>query len=190
MPIGSSPVFLLALLTLALLWDGSGFIKLSILCAVLHESGHFLAFWLLTKKPPQISCSPFGFQLEMDGVLLPSRSENLLLAAGPAANLLAAAAGWALVSRRASYLCYFFLCENLCMALFNLLPVRFLDGGRLAANLIGPHHPRLLGALSAASCGTAALLGGFALLRWGAGPLFLALFFAMTAALVAKASRS
>ena len=73
------------------------------------------------------------------------------------------------------------------MALFNLLPIRFLDGGRLAANLIGPLHPRLLGALSALGCLVISLLGGTALLLWGAGPLFLAVFFAMTAALCMKA---
>ncbi len=184
-----SPVFLLALLTLALLWDASGFIKLSLLCALLHEAGHFFVFWLLTKRPPRISCSLVGFHLEMDGVFLRPRSENLLLAAGPAANLLAAAAGWAFVCRRASYLGYFFLCENLCMALFNLLPVHFLDGGRLAANLIGPMRPRLLRALSALSCCIIALLGVAALVLWGAGPFFLAAFLAMTAALFAKASR-
>ena len=182
-----SPVFLLAVLTLALIWDASGFLKLSILCAVLHEAGHFVAFWLLTGRPPRILCSLTGLQIEMDGIPLCRGRENLLLAAGPAANLLCALAGWIQVSCRASYLGYFFLCENLCMALFNLLPIRFLDGGRLAANFIGPLHPRLLGALSALGCLVISLLGGTALLLWGAGPLFLAVFFAMTAALCMKA---
>ena len=180
-------VLLLALLTLALIWDTSGFIKLSILCALLHELGHILVFCLFTKRKPRIRCSVLGFSLEMDGVPLQTRRENLLLLAGPFANLLCALVTWLLICRRASYLRYFFLCENLCMALFNLLPVRFLDGGRLAENLIGPLHPRLLGTLSVISCLGVAMLGGAALFAGGADPLFLAIFFAMTAALCAKA---
>lgn len=185
-----APVPLLAALTLLLLWDATGFAKLSLLCAALHECGHILAFCALTGHFPRITCSFSGLAMEMDGVRLSLQKENLLLLAGPAANLLAALAAYLLIQHRASYLRYFFACENLCMALFNLLPIGFLDGGRLLSNCFGLMDGVLFRALTLCCCCFLAVFGGVLLRYCGAGFLLSLGFCLMVLALCAKSLRS
>lgn len=60
------------------------------------------------------------------------QKENLLLLAGPAANLLAALAAYLLIQHRASYLRYFFACENPVYGSFQPAAHR-LSGRRAAA---------------------------------------------------------
>ena len=181
-----APVLLLAALTLMLLWDRTGFIRLSIICALLHESGHIVSFFVLTGRMPRVSCSFSGLQIEMDGEHLSSAKENLLLISGPLANLLAAGVAGLLILSHASFGRYFFVCENLCLAVFNLLPIGFLDGGRLAANLLGAERVRFLHRLSALSGLAFAGFGFWLFFRQGASFFFLLFFCLLTFALILK----
>ena len=162
-----TPVPLLAGLTLLLAFDGTGLARLSLGCALLHEAGHVLAFWLLTRRLPRLSASFTGLALQLDGTALPPARENLLLLAGPTANLLAAGIALLLALHRAAYGRYFFAAENLCMAFFNLLPIGFLDGGRLLANCLGPQNQRFARAAGLLCCALLAAAAALLLQKSG-----------------------
>lgn len=103
--------------------------------AALHELGHLLVVRLLGARVRELRVSVFGAELMTSAARLsyPGRSRRVL--AGPAVNLLCAlvlggAHAWVAAG------------AHLSLCLFNLLPVRPLDGGRAlylaAAWLAGP----------------------------------------------------
>lgn len=119
------------------------------LCAaVAHELGHLAAIYALGGRVCRLRLTAAGAELRLEGTMSYGR-ELLCALAGPLVNLLlayaAAQAGWLV-----------FAGLNLALALFNLLPLSVLDGGR------------------ALSCAVAVLCGPEAaqcLLRWTDGML-------------------
>ncbi|WRS26250.1 site-2 protease family protein [Oscillospiraceae bacterium MB08-C2-2] len=119
-----------------------GFLLLYIAVPILiHECGHLLimAFW----KVPVEAVSLGLFSIDIQRSRQRSLSyggEILLHLAGPAVNLLAAAAlyAWAFPSLRVQFM----VAVNLVTGLFNLLPIGNLDGGQvmrlLTQRLWGP----------------------------------------------------
>lgn len=122
-------VFLSALILL--LWqDHTGGVRFALLSAVLHESGHILAAWWITGRFPALTISLTGISLRTSRFL--SAGELFLLAAaGPMSNFMACIALMMKLDHQASYWGYFLACSNLCMGLFNLIPLGPLDGKRM-----------------------------------------------------------
>jgi hypothetical protein len=85
------PLAVLFGLTVLLALDGSGLVQVGLGCAILHESGHALAYRALWGHWPELEVSPFGICLRLRGLPMTARQELLLAAAGPLANLLACA---------------------------------------------------------------------------------------------------
>lgn len=106
--------------------------------AAVHELGHWLTLRLLGAEITALRFSALGAVLETDSGGLSYGGELAAVLAGPAANLLAAAALAAPEGGRwmAAVGAHLVLC------LFNLLPIYPLDGGRalylLASWLAGP----------------------------------------------------
>lgn len=123
--------FLFAFLSFAFLFDSVGVIRCAVLAALLHEAGHLLAWLPVTRQRPQLSLSVGGLSLRMLPGSCGRIGETLILAAGPAANLLAAIIGLYLLTIQAKSAYYLFIGANLFMGAFNLMPFSFLDGGRL-----------------------------------------------------------
>lgn len=175
-----SPVPALAGLCLLLLADGAGFVRLSLLASLVHESGHILAYLLFLGQLPPLRLTLSGIGLRADGLPLSRWRETLLLAAGPAANFVCCGVLALLIGLRASWGRYFFLAANLCVGFYNLLPFGALDGARLLALWCPPGHwlPRLAGgfslALAAAGLGWSVWAGGMPLWLGAAGVLALA----------------
>lgn len=144
-----SPYLLLFVYTLLLAFDSTGVFRLGILCALLHECGHIAVFLLLEHRLPALEASLAGLCLSMRGVLLPPGRELLLAAAGPAVNLLLAAGMLAWMDGPAGYRYFglWFVCTNLLVGGFNLLPVPGLDGWRMAGCLRQLAQYRLHGRL-------------------------------------------
>ena len=123
--------------TLLLAADGTGVLRIGILCALMHESGHIAAYLALLRRFPTLELSLGGVCLSLRGVQLPPGRMLALAAAGPAVNLLLAAAvlAWMGGPGRCSYRGMWFAAVNLLVGGFNLLPLPMLDGGQIAASL-------------------------------------------------------
>lgn len=124
-------------LALLLAVDGTGLLRLSLLCALLHESGHVAVYLLLYRRLPRLKLSPAGICLRMRGVLLSPGRELCLAAAGPVVNLLCCAAallGMELTGYR--YRGCWFAAASLLLGTANLLPLPGLDGQRILAALL------------------------------------------------------
>ena len=124
-------------LALLLALDGTGLVRLSLLCALLHESGHVAVYLVLLHRLPRLKVSPTGICLSMRGVLLPSQKALLLAAAGPLMNLLCCASSifWMELAGY-SYRGYWFAAVNLLLGTVNLLPLPSLDGQRIVEALL------------------------------------------------------
>lgn len=130
------PFVLSACLLAVLFFDGTGILHCCVGAMLLHESGHLLAYRLLLHQTPVLRLRLGGAALQWAALRAAPWQEGCILAAGPLANLLAAG-GCALAVRYAArYLVYFFGGANLLLAAFNLLPMGFLDGGRLLELLL------------------------------------------------------
>ncbi len=128
-------VLLCAVLAAGLLWDPMGLLRMTLLCALVHESGHVLAYMLCLRALPPLSLDWGGITLS--GTQRFSREQELfVLVAGPAANFLMTALLFAQLWQRASYRLYFLAAVSLCTGLYNLLPFGVLDGARILQNLL------------------------------------------------------
>lgn len=125
------------------------------LAAAAHEAGHCLALFLTGAGWHRLRLGILGAVLEVEWGALSYGKELFCVLAGPGANLLCAAAvrgRWEVLAG-----------ANIVLCLFNLLPLRPLDGGRalylavcaLAGPGAGETAIRLASALSALMLGTA-----------------------------------
>lgn len=128
---GFRTLALCAALSVLLFFDRAHLLWYALLAAILHESGHLLCYLLWVHRLPALSFGFTGMWFHLEQNRLPRKKEALLLLAGPGANLAAALVIGAVMQQHAALWGYFFLGENLLIGLFNLLPVSFLDGGRL-----------------------------------------------------------
>ena len=94
--------------------------------AAVHELGHCLALRCLGTAWKSLRIGVFGAVLETNDSRLSYGGELICVLAGPAANLLCAAV-WAAVGRGRWDAA---AGANLVLCIFNLLPLRPLDGGR------------------------------------------------------------
>ena len=117
--------------------NGWRLLAVTLSAAALHELGHLLALYLLGGRVTGLRLSAFGAELATDAARLPYLREIGVVLAGPAVNL----ALGLLLARLGQYTASG---AHLSLCLFNLLPVRPLDGGRalclLASWLLGPER--------------------------------------------------
>ena len=127
------PVLLCGSLYFLLYFDASGFLRLGLLAAVLHELGHILVYCIQQRCLPVIEVTMTGFCMRMAGEKLSLRQRLVLAAAGPVVNF-ALAGVWAVrLAQAATIRGSAFWAANLLTGLFNLLPVPPLDGAQMAA---------------------------------------------------------
>lgn len=118
------------ILMLFILWnDRTGVSLLTLLAALLHEGGHFLAAWLMRIDMRAMRLNFLGARLEITGRMLSFGEEWLLCAAGPIASLLGAM--MAALFWKTSPAAEIFSCASLVLGVLNLLPIRSFDGGRM-----------------------------------------------------------
>lgn len=120
----------LACLCAGLLFDPVGFLRLTLLASVLHEAGHVIAYVICTKKTPPLKISVAGICLQ-NTCMLSNKQDFFVTLSGPLTNLILALCLHFYIQYKASYGLYFFMAINICVAIYNLLPVGALDGARL-----------------------------------------------------------
>ena len=160
--INVSPAFLL-LAAWLLYHDQQGIVFPALLACCLHEAGHVLVIRLVGGNIKQFNITVVGAELVLLHPLSYGR-ELLSAAAGPGMDLLLAAlirGHWPL-----------FTGLNLALAVFNLLPLGRLDGGRMLrcclSMALGPEGAdRAAQLLDRGLAGLMLLLGRWAALRGG-----------------------
>ena len=120
------PLLLCGALYVLLYFDASGFLRLGLLAAFLHEWGHIGVYLALFGQFPVIEVTLTGFCMRTRGREMPLWQTALLAAAGPAVNLVLAGLWMLRLEQRATIRASAFLA-------FNLLPIPPLDGAQLAA---------------------------------------------------------
>lgn len=80
------PVLLCGAVYLLLYFDASGFLRLGLLAAILHELGHILVYCIQQRHLPVIEVTMTGFCMHTAGERLSPRQRLVLAAAGPAVN--------------------------------------------------------------------------------------------------------
>lgn len=125
------PFLLCGGLYLLLWFDASGFLRIGLWAAFLHELGHILMYLGLFHHLPVIEVTAAGFCMRTRGHSLSPRQTLALAAAGPEMNALLALL-WALkMAQHATVRGSAFLAANLLTGAFNLLPVPPLDGAQM-----------------------------------------------------------
>lgn len=164
-----------ALLGLALLYylDREGIVGWALLGGLLHELGHWGAIRALGGRVVRLRLSCAGAELRLSSARpLPPWGLALAALAGPAVNLLLAWGSALLARHGAGERLYFFAGLNLGLALFNLLPAAWLDGGRALSCLLTQLGSQELGEWVTTLCSdvvAALLLGVGLLLLWESG---------------------
>ncbi|MGN0707142.1 MAG: site-2 protease family protein [Faecalibacterium sp.] len=129
------PLLMCGILYVLLFLDSSGFLRLGLLAAFLHETGHIAVYCLLRRRFPVIRVTMTGFCMATRGAELTAGQTFWLAAAGPGVNLVLAAFWAAKMAQRITVWGSAFLAANLLTGAFNLLPIPPLDGAQMLQSL-------------------------------------------------------
>ena len=127
------PLLLCGTLYVLLYFDASGFLRLGLLAAFLHEWGHIGVYLALFGQFPVIEVTLTGFCMRTRGREMTLWQTALLAAAGPAVNFVLAGLWILRLEQRATIRASAFLAANLLTGAFNLLPIPPLDGSKVLA---------------------------------------------------------
>lgn len=130
--------YFVAMLTLMLVVFRNVNILLCFLFCILHELGHLAAMSATGERARSVTLGYFGMRIECNTGIMPRRSEIIIAAAGPAVNLISAILCRMLGFDGAAQ-------TNLGLAVFNLLPVGVLDGGRILSAFVSERALRSVG---------------------------------------------
>ncbi len=119
----------LAVVTLFLLWDNSGFGCYALSAVFLHESGHLLALFAMKTAPRALSFSAEGICLLESTKPLSTPKQALVLVSGSGVNFLCCLCFLLMKSDTALQIAAL----HGVLGIFNLLPMNSLDGGKLLA---------------------------------------------------------
>lgn len=126
------PVLLCGVVYLLLYFDASGFLRLGLLAAVLHELGHIFVYCIQQKHLPVIEVTMTGFVCTQQERGSPAPAARACRRRACGQFLLAGV--WALrLSQTTTIRGSAFWAANLLTGLFNLLPIPPLDGAQIAA---------------------------------------------------------
>ena len=122
----STVIFLLIISLTGVGYEGI----ITLICALVHELGHYFAARICRATPTRIVIYPFGADMALPSGLRSYRSDIFIALSGPVLNLILFFLGIVLS------LSDFFIACNLALALINLMPIKGLDGGTVLINLL------------------------------------------------------
>ena len=136
------PVLLCGVLYVLLYFDASGFLRLGLAAAFLHEWGHIAVYCFLRRRFPRMDVTMTGFCMRTRGEDFTPAETLALAAAGPLVNVLLAAVWMVRLAQHATIRGSAFLAANLLTGAFNLLPIPPLDGAQMAQSLWIMHRAK------------------------------------------------
>lgn len=137
----------LAVIALLGLSESSACIYMSLASCILHEIGHLLALFSFGVGVKKIVLYGAGIKIVRDFSLVENKKEAIILLSGPLMNILAFCVFYLFKGENFKV----FAVMNLATALFNLLPIKALDGGQLLF-LIFDSKPKLLSFINIVTC--------------------------------------
>lgn len=113
-----------------MLWlEGWQAFSIMAVSALLHELGHIIAIYVCGYRVRRVDVLPMGALIVLpEGI--PDRLEAIIALSGPAVSCLCGAVSFAVFAMNRSAFALLGVVINLSLGLFNLLPVRKLDGGK------------------------------------------------------------
>ena len=119
---------LIAMLTLFSLYDKTQISLCAVFCAISHELGHIISALLLKCQIKELAFMPFGIRMCLSKplTLMPTLTRFIVLASGVTVNALCFTVSFLLLRGFST-----FSIVHFAIGIFNLLPVRELDGGKL-----------------------------------------------------------
>lgn len=179
-------------------WAGLGWILVYVTalftCVVLHELGHSFMARRFGVNVPRILLLPIGGMAEFDHIPRRPAQELLIAIAGPAVNVVLLGALLVLVRFPGDWEPMLFplslpelgrhlVIVNTVMAVFNLIPVFPMDGGRIFRALLASRLPYVRATFFAATLGKLLAIAGaaamiFWLEHWLGAALFVFIFVA------------
>lgn len=130
--------YFVAILTLMLVVFKKNSISMCFISCLMHEAGHLIAIKLCGARTRRLSLGYFGMKIDYNSGIISNRSEIFIAFAGPVVNLIFAVIFGLFNFDEAMRI-------NLGLALFNILPVEMLDGGRILCNLLSMRTMRTIG---------------------------------------------
>lgn len=123
-------VYFAAVVTFALIFVPDGNALLSLLCCMLHETGHLAAIRFFGGSVRSISFGAYGMRIDASHSLkISPLKEAVISLAGPVVNVILLIIG---IMTEISGLFRI----NLCLCIFNLLPVGMTDGQSALKNVL------------------------------------------------------
>ena len=102
------------------------------LFALIHEIAHMITGIVLKLRPRMLKIEPFGIGILFEGFKNTEKNKILIALAGPMTNVLIAVL-FSFIKTRAQTL---IINSNILLAIFNLIPIYPLDGGRILKAII------------------------------------------------------
>ena len=139
--IGNCKVFIsilfFAFIAILFMFDNTAMMGLSLLAATLHELGHLFAMKIVNCPPYSVVLRPGAVVINTTKTQKSYKQDILISLSGPLINLLAACFCALLVAIefKNGFLTSF-MWVNVALALFNLLPTKGLDGGKILESLL------------------------------------------------------
>ncbi len=126
-----------AFIAMLFLLDRTGLMSLSLAGVLIHEAGHIIAMKAIKVMPIRIELKPAVVHIIKPKRIISYKDDIKVSLAGPAASAAAA-----IISAAVYFLFYkedimlWMTVVNSVLALFNLLPISELDGGKVLGNLL------------------------------------------------------
>jgi len=117
-----------AVIALVSLFDGTSYILLGLLCCLLHELGHISAMCIFNVPPRKIQFYGAGIKITVNEKMTSLKKELIIELAGCITNVLIF---FILYFFAQSFTVKIFATMNLIIGLFNLLPFKYFDGGKI-----------------------------------------------------------
>ena len=102
------------------------------LFALIHEIAHMITGIVLKLRPRMLKIEPFGIGIIFEGFKNTEKNKILIALAGPMTNILIVVL-FSFIKTRAQTL---IINSNILLAIFNLIPIYPLDGGRILKAII------------------------------------------------------